>query len=119
MRAIALTCAAGSGTDLVMAKAIEDVTREAPNFPLPQRLALADCLLESAEAAPDPRSGSDMGRRNTWPSSSDRRRPSSWNPLQQGHAGCEATAGAVKICFGGEAKPELLDAISYYEEIPA
>ncbi len=37
-----------------MANAIEDVTREALNLPLHQRLALAGFLLESAEVAPDP-----------------------------------------------------------------
>ena len=37
-----------------MAKAMEEVTKEALNLPLQQRLALAGFLLESAEAAPDP-----------------------------------------------------------------
>ena len=37
-----------------MAKAVEEVTKEALNLPLQQRLALAGFLLESAEAAPDP-----------------------------------------------------------------
>ncbi len=37
-----------------MAKAMEEVTKEALNLPLQQRLALAGFLLQSAEAAPDP-----------------------------------------------------------------
>ena len=37
-----------------MAKAMEEVTQEALNLPLQQRLALAGFFLESAEAAPDP-----------------------------------------------------------------
>ncbi|HEV2840872.1 MAG TPA: addiction module protein [Chthoniobacterales bacterium] len=37
-----------------MAKALEEVTKEAMDLPPRQRLALASVLLESAEAAPDP-----------------------------------------------------------------
>lgn len=39
-----------------MASAIAEITEKALSLPLPQRLALAGFLLESAEAAPDPES---------------------------------------------------------------
>ncbi len=38
----------------VMPKALEEITKEAMNLPVRQRLALAGLLIESAEAAADP-----------------------------------------------------------------
>ena len=37
-----------------MPKALEQITKEAMDLPPRQRLALAECLLESADAAADP-----------------------------------------------------------------
>src|SRR5258708_4164214 len=65
LNALRLAKQAGPGPDtycdplapmicFVMPKALEEITKEAMNLPVRQRLALAGLLIESAEAAADP-----------------------------------------------------------------